>query len=1037
MDERALIRPNPGPFLRGDSCSSERSSRFEITAQIGEDVGAAGQVRIRTPDQRIRVFISSTLGELAAERHVARDAVEQLRLTPVMFELGARPHPPRALYRSYLAQSDVFVGIYWQRYGWVAPDMDISGLEDELLLSAGMPRLVYVKRPAPEMESRLSEMLRRLEGDEGPSYKPFGGAAELHDLLLDDLALLLSERFGQIDPLLVAERRRSNLPAPTSTFVGRRAELEALRLVLDDDAVRLITLAGPGGTGKTRLAIEAARAEVGRFDDGVFFVDLAAERQVDEAFGVIARTLEIGGAAAGSPLERVERELGERNVLLVLDNVEQVTTAGPWFVELLEHCPRVKILATSRETLRVTGEHVFPVPVMSLPAVDGEIPTMDDVLRSEAGRLFSERASAVGSQFAPTTEDAADVAAICYRLDGLPLALELAAARVKLFSVAELRNRLEKRLDLLTGGGRDLPDRQRTLRDTIEWSNDLLTSEERTAFQLLSVFSGGRLGDIEETLGDVAPVSGLDVVEALSSLVDKNLVRVIPGADRRPRFSMLQTIREFAAEQLAGSPELLRSVGQAHATHYVTVALDLHRQLTYADRSAVLALLGAELGNLRAAWDHWVKQRDVARLDDLLEPLWGYYEAQGDYRAAMVLGEDLLRTLAELPETRERRHDELALRANLARTHLVVRGFSREAELAVVDTLERSETFGAARQRFPALRSLAALHLWRSDFEKGAATAQELMVIAQEEQDPALLLEAHLMSCISSSWLHDLPAAIDDADRAAAYFDVTTSGFVEFRVGPNPGVVANAIAGLLRWTAGLPDAAVACMRRALDLADELQHPYSQAFALHHATLLDLWRSDVPSVEARAEESRRLADTHDYAIWRALALVFRGSARVSNGHPDAGLAEMEQGFTLYQELTTPPIFWPALLAIRATTHGTAGHVDHALALIETAWTSLGGDHPAAAEVAIAHGDLLLAASAGDVVAAQALFERAAVLSADRRARMVELQALTRLATVHCGSPAGDETLRRLRSLYETFTEGFATPQLQAAATLLKD
>ena len=152
--------------------------------------------QIRTPDRRLRVFISSTLGELAEERQAARRSVEQLRLTPIMFELGARPHPPRALYRSYLAQSEVFVGIYWQRYGWVAPDMDISGLEDEFLLSDGMPRLIYVRRPAPEIEPRLEQMLARLQDEDSASYRPFREPAELHDLLLDDLAVLLTERFG-------------------------------------------------------------------------------------------------------------------------------------------------------------------------------------------------------------------------------------------------------------------------------------------------------------------------------------------------------------------------------------------------------------------------------------------------------------------------------------------------------------------------------------------------------------------------------------------------------------------------------------------------------------------------------------------------------------------------------------------------------------------------------------------------------------------------------------------------------------------------
>lgn len=264
--------------------------------------------------------------------------------------------------------------------------------------------------------------------------------------------------------------------------------------------------------------------------------------------------------------------------------------------------------------------------------------------------------------------------------------------------------------------------------------------------------------------------------------------------------------------------------------------------------------------------------------------------------------------------------------------------------------------------------------------------------------------------------------AITDADRAATYFEATTSGFVEFRVGPNPGVVANAIGGLLRWSAGLPEAAVAKMGRALDLADELDHPYSRAFALHHATLLDLWRSDIPSVEARVEESQRLADAHDYAIWRALAIVFGGVARSS-------VAEMEEGFALYEELTTPPIFWPALLTVRAATHGAAGDVDRGLTIIDAAWASIGSGHPAAAEIALAHGDLLLAAA--DVAPALERFEQAAELASAHRARMIELQALTRLAREH----GGDEPLRRLGEVYDSFTEGWTTPPLEAAATVL--
>jgi predicted ATPase len=1003
--------------------------------EIGDALTAAVRTPIRTPDQRVRVFVSSTLGELAQERQAARASIEQLRLTPVMFELGARPHPPRALYRSYLAQSDIFVGIYWQRYGWVAPDMEISGLEDELLLAASMPRLIYVKRPAPDLDPRLADMLRRLQGEQGPSYKPFSDVAELHELLLDDLALLLAERFQQVEPVPAPSTAIVNLPAPASTFVGRRVELEQLRTLLDDDAVRLLTMAGPGGTGKTRLAIEAARAAAGRFTDGVFFVDLAAERQPEEAFAAIARALEVGGLPGGPPLERVIQELRQRQVLLVLDNVEQVSTAGPGLVQLLERCPRVKLLVTSREVLRVSAEHVYPVPVLSLPADHRQAPPLETVLTSEAGRLFVERASAAGSGFAPGPEDAADIAAICHRLDGLPLALELAAARVKIFSLQELRAGLERRLDLLSGGAGDRPSRQRTLRDAIEWSESLLTEEERTIFWLFSVFADARLGDVDETLRTLPAVSGVDVVEALSSLLDKNLVQASPGADRRPRFSMLQTIRQYAAEQLSRHPELMRSAQEAQAVHYAERALDLHRRLTSVDRTTGLAAVAAELDNLRAAWEHCAERRDVARLDDLISPLWGYHEARGDYRTVLALGEELLGALTELPESPERRHDELALRANLARTQLVIRGFGPDTERALVEALARLEAAPTAPQRFPTLRTLAALQLWRGDFEGGSATSRELMAIARHDRDPALLTEAHLTRCVSTSWLYDLPGAIEDTDHAAAYAHDATSDFVALRVGPNPGVVAHAIGGLLRWTAGLPDSAARSMERGLLLADELGHPYSRAFALHHAALLDLWRSDLSAVEARAEESKRLADTHDYAIWRALAVIFHGIAKVGRGRVDIGLAEMEEGFGLYQRLSTPPIFWPSLLTIRATTHAAAGDTGRALGLIEEARSSLRGAHPAKAEVALAHAGILLARPTPAVDPARTLLEQAAELSAERGARMPELEALTRLAVIASGSPLEDQAHRRLRELFETFTEGHATAPLRAAAAVL--
>jgi hypothetical protein len=457
--------------------------------------------------------------------------------------------------------------------------------------------------------------------------------------------------------------------------------------------------------------------------------------------------------------------------------------------------------------------------------------------------------------------------------------------------------------------------------------------------------------------------------------------------------------------------------------------VELRGALERDERSTVLARLGDELGNLRAAWDLWAEQHDVAALDDLLGPLWGYYEARGDYRTAMELGDALLRVLAELPETAERRHDELVLRAALARTNLAVQGFSTEAERTVTEVLDLLETSGEARQRFPLLRGLASLHLWRSDFAKGAAAARDLMAIAEAERDPALLLEARLVTAISTSWVEDVPTAVEDMSQAAAHAASRTTGFVELRVGADPAVVADAIGGLLRWTAGYPDDAERSMAQALERARDLDHPYSQAFVLHHAALLDLWRGDPDTLAERTAASRELASAHDYAIWAALADILGGAGQVLSGRSESGLDALEAGFARYLQLPTPPIFWPALLTIRAEAHGRAGDPERGLALIDEAWASLDPDHPSAPDVAIAHGWLLLAAG-GDRAAATDRLWWAVDRAARRRARMAELHALTHLA------PLDERAQDRLGNVYGTFTEGLDTPVLRAAAQALQ-
>ena len=576
--------------------------------QVGRGVQAR-PVQIRTPDQRLRVFVSSTLEELAAERAAARQAIEQLRMTPVMFETGARPHPPRALYRAYLEQSDVFVGIYWQRYGWVAPDEEVSGLEDEYRLSAGRPRLLYVKIPAPRREPRLAGLLRRIQGDDTASYKPFSDPSELGRLLTDDLALLLTERF--VAGLPSTTGLRLDVPSPPTSLIGRASEVDRISKLFDDRTVRLITLTGPGGVGKTRLAI--AIAERLRDRDGVEagFVSLAPIRDPALVPAAIAAALGIQ-AGPGDVEDRLVTALRGRSLLLVLDNFEQVIKAAAFLARLLAAASHLRIVATSREALRIGAEHavsILPLPVHS-PASRA---AATDVV-APAVQLFVERAEAVRAG-ATRSVDTSVLTELVTRLDGLPLAIELAAAQTRVLTPQALLGRLSSRLALLTTGARDLPERQRTLRATLEWSHDLLTSHERRVFARLSVFRGGaRLGEAERVAQ--GGLTG-DILDHVAALVDKSLVQTL-ATDGEPRIGMLESVREFAAEHLAASGELT-AIEERRDEVYLAVVSQARADLRGPRQTEALRTLEREIDNLRAVAE---RAHDVGRAHVTVRVVW-------------------------------------------------------------------------------------------------------------------------------------------------------------------------------------------------------------------------------------------------------------------------------------------------------------------------------------------------------------------------------------------------------------------------------
>lgn len=570
-----------------------------------------GEVMIRTPDQRLRVFVSSTLGELAEERAAVRRAVERLRLSPVMFELGARPHPPRDLYRAYLEQSHVFVGVYWQRYGWIAPGESISGLEDEYRLAGRLPQLVYIKEPAPEREAALTRLLHEVKSRDSTSYRRFHTGDELEELVSGDLAVLLSERFESTHAAAVPSPRRAPLPAVLTRTIGREAEVAQILGLLAGDA-RLVTITGPGGVGKTRVAMEVAHARASRPGEVVHYIPLAAVTSANLVMASVADQLDVRGVTGRSPVESLIDHFGTSRVLLVLDNLEQVITVAPEISGLVEQAPGVQVIVTSRQPLRLRGEHQVAIGRLGTPGDEVEV---DDIARSSAVQLFVDRARAFGGRFELTAGNAAAVAELCRRLEGLPLALELVAAHLRIVSPQMLLERLGTVLDLesaVTG----LPERQQTLRATLDWSHALLSADEGSLFAQLGVFAGGATLDAIES---VCVVTGGDILDIFAGVLDKSLVvagDIATGGE--PRFEMLEPVAEYAREQLVNSADA-DATRRRHLDYYSRLGREAQPYLCGPQQREWAARFDAERPNLRVAM---VTAFDAGSFGTILRLVW-------------------------------------------------------------------------------------------------------------------------------------------------------------------------------------------------------------------------------------------------------------------------------------------------------------------------------------------------------------------------------------------------------------------------------
>ncbi len=899
-----------------------------------------------------------------------------------------------------------------------------AGHGGQVLLSESASALARAALPEDTQLVNLGEY--RLRGLDQPEH----------------LFQLIHPRLPSVFAPLAARSTAIDLPSRTAGMIGRRSELAGIRDRLADGSVRLLTLTGPGGTGKTTLAIREAADLAPAFPDGVSFVDLSFARDTRAVLVAMARSIGLG-EIIDRPLEDelIER-LRDRRMLLVLDNLEQVTEAAGTLARILTESPRLTILATSREALRVRMEQIYPVPPLGLPPDGRDLPA-EGIGQFEAVQLFVDRARAVRPDFALTDDNAAAVAEICRRLDGLPLAIELAAAHLRLLTPEVLRDRLGNRLGLLRNGPRDLPERQQTLRATMDWSYGLLRPDQQRLFELLAVFAESSIGAVEAVVGELGAMDdvAVDVLEGLAGLVEKSLVRLVEAPGGEPRVAMLETIREFATDRLDARPEIAGRARRAHATYFAERAGRLLADLDGVSREAALADLLGDAANLRVAWSFWLAERDLERLDQLAGPLLMLDDAHGWYLDTVGLTQDLLTVLEAVPRSAGRADQEIALRTTLARALMATRGLTPEVEAAFASTVELFERGGDVHQQYSVLRGLASLYLFRAQLDRSGHLGREILTLGERQDDPGMLIDGHLLVGTTLMTANELRAGLDEFDRAIALFPAQRHRPWTAKIRNDPRVSCLTTSGFTLWLLGYPDQAADRADAALALATELQHPFTSAYARFHAGVLRLWRHDSEIALEIATGLRELADAHEFRIWTAAGGCLLGAAQVQLGHVDEGLANIRSGMDLYTELRSPPVFWPFLLFVEAAAQVEAGRPADAVRPLDAAIEILGSGDGASIlpELYILKGDLLMtmapADGGGDPAVAGDWYQRAFDRAGELDARMARLRAATRLARLKIAAGDPEAAADTLRPIYDTFTEGFATADVIAARRVL--
>ena len=641
-------------------------------------------------------------------------------------------------------------------------------------------------------------------------------------------------------PAPTPESPVSRLPAPPTRTIGREKDCHSLVELLHQEEVRLVTLTGPGGVGKTRLALEVARQLESEFADGVWFVSLASTQRVEHVPGAVAQALVVTPLPGEVPQSAVERFLGPRQALVVLDNLEHLLAVVPLVSALLASAPGLTLLTTSREPLRVRPEHRYVVAPLSVPD-EGDPAALEQTAATE---LFIERARSHDRGFEANVANAGAIADICRRLDGLPLAIELAAARTSVLSPEELNARLVHPFQVLGSGPRDAPVRQRTLRATIDWSHRLLNAQEAEAFARSAVFAGGA------TIEAAQAVTGAEL-ETLAGLVDKQLLVRRHGSSPEARFLMLETVREYASERLDTHPDPAE-IHDRHCRYYLRLAECAQPELRTRGEAVWLPRLDAEVDNLRAALDWSVRHGNptlALQLAGLLADFWAIRRRFGEGLECIEAALDATGEDAPIQDrARARRGQALLLESQGAAYDVQAR--LEEARACAADALDLSREAGGAAGIAEALLNLGSLEVAESHpRRRRRAFAEEALIYARKAGDDRLVAFA-LMQRAGTLPPVDAVAEVEEAAAALRMVGSTR---------PLAHLYSNAVYDAVKT--GAPERARPLLDRAVPLARELGEPLTLAFVCGHAGLEALFMNDLDRAVTAFEEQLRLCREH--------------------------------------------------------------------------------------------------------------------------------------------------------------------------------